>query len=78
MQAGEFVFHTVDDLIVEYLKDVFPKPRLMNRNTITPTKMSYKAAVRDLRNKIHKRYSSLDAIIEMDTCQISPYPSTTR
>lgn len=64
MEAGEFVFHAMDDLIEEHLKEVFLKPRLMNRNTITPTKKSYKAVVRDLCNKIHKRYSSLNARID--------------
>jgi hypothetical protein len=74
MEAGQFVFHAMDDLIEEHLKEVFPKPRLMARNTITPTKASYKAAVRDLLDKIHKRYSLLDSIMDMDTCQISLYP----
>jgi hypothetical protein len=64
IEAGEFVFHAIDDLIEEHLKEVFPKPRLINRNTITLTKKSYKAVVRDLRNKIHKRYSSLNASID--------------
>lgn len=74
MEAGQFVFHAMDDLIKEHLKEVVPKPRLMARNTITPTKESYKAVVRDLLDKIHKRYSLLDSIVGMDTCQISFYP----
>lgn len=68
IQAGHSVFHAMDDLVEEHLKEVFPKPGLMSSKKTMPANESYKTAVRSLLRKIHKRYPLLYSITDVDTC----------
>ncbi|KAJ5686427.1 hypothetical protein N7536_009046 [Penicillium majusculum] len=54
IQAGHSVFHAMDDLVEEHLKEVFPKPGLMSSKKTMPANESYKTAVRSLLHECHE------------------------